>query len=68
MQHYNLSQTAIMGENGQKIATYGVKFGDMCIDDVSFDKEKMAILVETMNTEDLHEEHVMDVLYDFLLS
>ena len=50
------------------ISVYGVKYGDLQIDDISADKDKVEKFVDDINKYQLSPIHLCDVVEDFMES
>lgn len=50
------------------ISVYGVKYGDLQIDDISADKDKVEKFVDDINKYQLSPIHLGDVVDDFVVS
>ncbi len=63
---WNLAQSSVVTENGDKRETYGISKGGTVIKDISLDKQEIRTLVELLNTLDVSEVHARDIVEDFL--
>ncbi len=63
---WNLTQSSVASENGDKHETYGISKGDTVIEDISLNKQELRALVELLNKLDVSEVHARDIVEDFL--
>lgn len=63
---WNLTQSSVASENGDKHETYGISKGDTVIKDISLDKQEISNMVELLNKLDVSELHARDIVEDFL--
>lgn len=64
---YLLNETVAKDEEGKLWNTYGITYGDIVIEDISTEKEKIEKLVRLCNELDLDPIHIHDVVEDFLV-
>lgn len=64
---YLLNETVVKDEEDKLWNTYGITYGDIVIEDISTEKEKIEKLVRLCNELDLDPIHIHDVVEDFLV-
>jgi len=63
---WNVTQSSVASENGDKHDTYGVSKGGTVIEDISLNEQEIRDLVELLNKLDVSEIHARDIVEDFL--
>ncbi len=63
---WDVTQSSVAAENGDKHETYGISKGGTVIKDISLDEQEILDLVELLNKLDVSELHARDIVEDFL--
>ncbi len=66
MRKYRLCVSTVSDENGDTHRCYGVRFGDIILEDVTFSEERIRSLIYDLNKHQLEPIHLNSVIEDFL--
>lgn len=57
---------SIISTEDKTVKTYGLRYGNVRIEDISVDKERVTELIEVLNREKASPIHIYDIIDDFL--
>ncbi len=63
---WDLTQSSVVAETGDRHETYGISKGSTVIRDISLNKKEILDLVKLLNKLDVSEIHARDIAEDFL--
>lgn len=66
MRKYRLCISTAYDENGTPHRCYGVRYGNVAIEDITFSEARMCALIYDMNDGGLEPVHLRSVVEDFL--
>lgn len=64
---YQINESTLITEEGERFKTYGVSYDAVVIRDVSINKSKVLSLINKCNTYKLSPVHIYDIIDDFLV-
>ncbi len=62
-----LNKSTIIDEDGNEIETYGITCGERVVKDISTDKQKVEVLIDKCNKNNVSPIHLDDIIDDFLV-
>ncbi len=68
MRKYRLCISTVSDETGEVHRSYGVRFGTIIIEDITFSRKHMCSLIQDLNELQLEPAHLTSVIEDFLAS